>query len=140
MASEMIDPGPIIESWVRDFYLTMDPEPEVGNRSGDEPPGVKIIFDSYGYDEETDEQNDTNTLVFAVFVHKDSLTLDNFPEHDVSFPLGTIVNRPDEEGCIYCYLDIEQDVFDWNPPEDSNLDEEHLYRLIHDINKRDNGE
>ena len=140
MADEVIDPGTIIEDWVRDFYLTMDADPEVGDCSGDQPPGVKIIFDGYGYNDETDEHDDTNTLLFAVFVHKDSLKLKTFPEHDIAFHLGAILHRPNEEACIHCYLDIDPDAFDWNPPEDTKLDHDHLYRLIQEINKRDNGE
>lgn len=129
--------GPIIESWVRDFYFSMDSDPEIGDRSGDEPCGVKIIFNGYGYNEETDEQDDTNLLSFAVFVHKDSLTADTFPEHEFEF--GLIVHRPKEEVCIYSYYDVEQDKFDFNPFEDSDTELDHnlVRKLIHDIKARD---
>jgi len=136
--SDLSNYGPIVESWVRSFYFSMDSDPEVGDRSGDQPDGVKIIFNGYGYNEETDEHDDTNTFNFAVFVHKDSLTSD-FPEHDFQF--GAVVHRPEDEVCINCYIDVEQDAFDFNPLEESDteLDHELVYKLIHDINERDNG-
>jgi hypothetical protein len=79
---ELSDYGPTIKNWVRDFINTMDSDPEVGDRSGDEPLGVKIIFDGYGYNEETNEEGDKNVMTFAVFVHKDSLNGEEFPEHE----------------------------------------------------------
>jgi hypothetical protein len=135
MTKDNSDYGPIIESWVRDFYFSMEEDPEIGDRSGDEPYGVKIIFDGYGYNDETDEHDDTNTFNFAVFVHKDSLTADEFPEHD--FQYGLIVHRPEEEVCIHCYIDVDTDMFDYNPFEDSELDDEFVHQLIHDIHQRD---
>lgn len=137
MSSEISDYGSIVESWVRDFHTTMCSSPEVGDRSGDEPEGVKIIFESFGYNDETDEHDDTNTFHFAVFVHKDSLTSEEFPEHDYLF--GTIIHRPAEEVCIHCYLDVENDIFDFNPFEDSDLDHEQVCRIILNINERDHG-
>ena len=67
---------PVIEQWVRNFIATMNEGVlRAGDDSGDSPFGVKIIFDGYGYDYENDrEDSDTNTLSFAVFVHKNSLT------------------------------------------------------------------
>lgn len=136
MTKELSDYGSIVESWVRGFHLTMASEPEVGDRSGDEPEGVKIIFNGYGYNDETDAEDDTNTMLFAVFVHKDSLTSEAFPEHDNYFNL--IVGRSKEEVCINCYLEVEEDVFGYNPFENSDLSHEFVCQLIHDINERDN--
>ena len=61
----------IVEIWLRDFIDSMDQDGlRPGNRSGDAPPGVKIIFDGFGYNEETNTEDDENTLTFAVFVHR----------------------------------------------------------------------
>lgn len=138
MANDLSNYGPIIESWVRSFYFSMESDPEVGDRSGDAPDGVKIIFNGYGYNEETDKHDDTNVFNFAVFIHKVSLKSETFPEHDFQF--GSIVHRPEEEVCIYCYIDAEQDAFDFNPFEDSDtsLDHKSVHQLIHDIHARDN--
>ena len=38
----------IVEIWLRDFIDSMDQDGlRPGNRSGDAPPGVKIIFDGF---------------------------------------------------------------------------------------------
>ena len=89
----------VIEGWVRDFMATMDDDVDFGEgRPGDDsgvaPAGVKIIFDGYGYNEETDIEDDTNQLSFAVFVHKTSLTED-FPEHEQT--PWALIHRPKEE-------------------------------------------
>lgn len=122
-----------IETWVRDFMDTMDSDPEIGDRSGAEPSGVKIIFDGYGYNEETDEEDNPNLLTFAVFIHKESLNLREFPEHDFS-PIA-IRHRVNEEVCIYTCYDVLSDSFDTTPFEEGNTQLDHLfvYRLIRDL-------
>lgn len=74
---------------------------------------VKIIFDGYGYSEETDEQDDTNLESYAIFIHKDSLT-DNFdfPEHDLT--PWCLIHRPKEEVCIYAWHDVAEDTWDFS--------------------------
>lgn len=106
-----------------------------GNRSGDEPPGVKIIFDGFGYNEETDEEDDQNILTFAVFVHKDSLS-GEFPEHDETSL--ALIHRPKEEVCIYATYDVQEDyisILPFEESESSELDPEFVYKLISDIYK-----
>ena len=123
----------IVEYWVRDFYDTMDGGVlRPGNRSGDEPPGVKIIFDGYGYNEETDTEDDPNVLSFAVFVHKDSLEKP-FPEHDEYW--FALIHRPKEEVCIWVWYDVNKDEVEVIPFEegDTELDYDFLYKLINDI-------
>jgi len=132
----MRDYTEVIESWVKDFYLTMDSGPwSPGDRSGDEPPGVKIIFDGYGYNEETDDQDNENVLSFAVFVHKDSLDKP-FPEH-VQTPWA-LIHRPAEEVCIWVWYTIDEDLIEVIPFEDGDteLDHEFVYKLIDDIWKQ----
>jgi hypothetical protein len=131
----------VVEGWVREFVCTMDEgdDLEPGNDSGDAPFGVKIIFDGYGYDEETnDEQGNKNMMSFAVFVHKDSLT-EEFPPHELT--PWALIHRPKEEVCIWVWYDVEEDSFDIIPFEDNNsteLDHDFLVDLIFKIQERDN--
>jgi hypothetical protein len=64
------DYSEIVEGWVREFICTMDDgHLEPGDESGEAPFGVKIIFDGYGYDEETNEENanenESKELIFG---------------------------------------------------------------------------
>ena len=134
------DYSPIVEGWVREFISTMDEgdDLEPGNDSGDAPFGVKIIFDGYGYDEETNEENaNKNFMSFAVFVHKNSLTED-FPEHDLT--PWALIHRPKEEVCIYAWYDVENDSIDIVPFEENDsteLDHDFVIDLIFKIAERD---
>lgn len=135
----------IVEGWIRDFISTMDEtifdgEGEPGDDSGDVPNGVKIIFDGYGYNEETDGQDDHNTLSFAVFVHKNSLT-DDFPPHELT--PWALIHRPKEEVCIWAWYDVNADEVSIIPFEDNNsteMDPKFVTDLIFAIHKRDSGE
>lgn len=135
------DYSEVIEGWVREFISTMDEgdDLEPGNNSGDAPFGVKIIFDGYGYDEETnDEQGNKNMLSFAVFVHKDSLTKE-FPPHELT--PWALIHRPKEEVCIWAWYDAESDQVDVIPFEDNNsteLDHDFVTDLIFKIQERYN--
>jgi hypothetical protein len=123
----------IVEHWIRDYVDTMDGGTlSPGDQSGDEPPGVKIIFDGYGYNEDTNEQDDHNVLSFAVFVHKDSRDKP-FPEHEQT--PWALVHRPKEEVCIWVWYTVDEDIVEVIPFEDgdSELDHEFVYKLIGDI-------
>ena len=129
----------IVEQWVRDFIATMDDGVlEAGDDSGEAPFGVKIIFDGYGYDEENDlENNDTNTLSFAVFIHKNSLT-EEFPPHELT--PWALIHRPKEEVCIWAWYDVNADIVEIIPFEDNNsteLDHQFVTDLIFKIHERD---
>jgi hypothetical protein len=137
------DYSEIIEKWVRTFYDTMDEDildgfGEAGDDSGEAPAGVKIIFDGYGYDEETNEENANHDMMsFAVFVHKNSLTED-FPPHDLT--PWALIHRPKEEVCIWVWYDRNEDVVDVIPFEDNNsteLDHEFITDIIFKIAERD---
>lgn len=136
------DYSEIVENWVRTFISTMDDEVsdgfgEPGDESGESPFGVKIIFDGYGYNEETDEQDDCNTMSFAVFVHKDSLT-NEFPPHDIT--PWALIHRPKEEVCIWAWYDCNTDDVEIIPFEDNNsteLDHDFVTDLIFKIKERD---
>jgi len=138
------DYSEVIEEWVRNFVYTIDEDDydqgtlRPGDDSGDAPFGVKIIFDGYGYNEETNEEDDTNQMSFAVFVHKTSLN-EEFPEHDIT--PWALIHRPKEEVCIYAWYDCENDEVSVVPFEDNNsteLDHEFVTNLIFEIKKRDN--
>jgi len=141
------DYSEIVEGWVREFISTMDDgdDLEPGNRSGDEPFGVKIIFDGYGILEwedekgeyQCDEQGNKDLMSFAVFVHKNSLT-EEFVEHE--FTPWCLIHRPKEEACIYCWYDAIEDRMDVIPFEDNNsteLDPKFVTDLIFKIKGRD---
>ena len=130
---------PVIEQWVRNFIATMNEGVlRAGDDSGDSPFGVKIIFDGYGYDYENDrEDSDTNTLSFAVFVHKNSLT-EEFPEHEQT--PWALIHRPKEEVCIWAWYDVNADLVDIIPFEDNNsteLNPQFVTDLIFKIHQRD---
>lgn len=138
------DYSEVIEGWVRDFVFTIDEDDfdqgtlRPGDDSGIAPAGVKIIFDGYGYNEETNEEDDTNQMSFAVFIHKTSLTED-FPEHEQT--PWALIHRPKEEVCIWAWYDCENDEVSVVPFEDNNsteLDHEFITKLIFEIKERDN--
>jgi len=125
----------VVERWVRDFIFSMDDGIlRPGNQSGDEPPGVKIIFDGYGYNEETNEEDNLDVMSFAVFVHKDSLK-GEFPEHDQT--PWALIHRPKDEVCIWVWYDANEDSVEIIPFEegDTQLDHDLIYSIIDKIDK-----
>ena len=135
----------IVEAWVQGFVNSMDDSvkggyAEPGDGSGACPAGIKIIFDGYGYNEETDENDDASRLSFAVFVHQNSLT-QPFPPHEIGFGLG-IAHRPAEE----CYMNVWYDVasetmeiayFEEN--DGTEMDHEQVVEIMFQIQARDSG-
>ena len=132
---------PIIENWVRAFIKTMNTDVKdgyarSGEDFGDVPKGIKIIFDGYGYNEETDQDDDINMLSFAVFIHKNSLTED-FPPHESNFNM--IIHRPNEECYINVWYTVNDDYINVLPFEDmdnTELDHNFLIDLIFKIDQR----
>ena len=132
----------IVEGWVREFVCTMDDgHLYPGDDSGYAPQGVKIIFDGYGYDEETNEENANESMMsFAVFVHKNSLT-EEFPPHELT--PWALIHRPKEEVCIWAWYDVKNDQVDIIRFEDNNsteLDHDLVTNLIFEIHKRDSND
>lgn len=128
----------VVEGWVREYISTMDDGwLRPGDQSGAEPLGVKIIFDGYGYNEETNEEDNENLMSFAVFVHKNSLNGEEFPEHEQT--PWALIHRPKEEVCIWVWYTVDEDLIDVVPFEDGSteMDHEEIYRII---DKLDNGE
>ena len=132
---------PIIEKWVRTFINTMNTDvkdgyAKPGEDFGEIPKGIKIIFDGYGYNEQTDQDDDLNMLSFAVFVHKNSLT-EYFPPHESNFNM--IIHRPSEECYINVWYTVKDDYINVLPFEDMNnteLDHKFLIDLIFKIEER----
>lgn len=94
---------------------------------------VKIIFDGYGYNEETDEQDDKNLESYAIFIHKDSLTEDfEFPEHDMT--PWCLIHRPQEEVCIFAWHDVNSDTWDFSILEEivenTSMKEDDVMRIL----------
>ena len=128
----------VVEGWVREYVSTMDDGwLRPGDQSGDEPLGVKIIFDGYGYNEETNEDNDENIMSFAVFVHKDSLNGEEFPEHEQT--PWALIHRPKEEVCIWVWYTVDTDEIEVVPFEDGSteMDHEEIYRIIDMLDKEE---
>jgi len=134
--TEKIPYQEIVELWVKDFIHTMDDgHLSPGNRSGEEVPGVKIIFDGYGYNEETNEDDDENIMNFVVFIHKDSLS-GKFPEHEETGL--ALIHRPKEEVFINAIYDVEEDsitILPFEEVEFTELDPEFVYELIEAIHE-----
>ena len=132
---------PIIEKWVRTFINTMNTDvkdgyAKPGEDFGEIPKGIKIIFDGYGYNEQTDQDDDLNMLSFAVFVHKNSLT-EYFPPHESNFNM--IIHRPNEECYINVWYTVNDDYVNVLPFEDmdnTELDHNFLIDLIFKIDQR----
>lgn len=86
-------------------------------------PAVKIIFDGYGYNEETDEQDNVNMESYALFIHRRSGEPDfEFPPHDLT--PWALIHRPREEVCIYLWYDVENEelsIQDLDETSDSDL-------------------
>ena len=132
---------PIIEKWIRTFINTMNSDvkdgyAKPGEDFGEIPKGIKIIFDGYGYNEETDQDDDVNMLSFAVFIHKNSLA-EYFPPHESNFNM--IIHRPSEECYINVWYTVKDDYVNVLPFEDMNnteLDHKFLIDLIFEIEER----
>ena len=117
----------LVENMWRDVdYL------EIGEDISDVPE-VKIIFDGYGYNEDTDEQDDKNHESYAIFIHKDALSEDfQFPEHDMT--PWALIHRPKEEVCIYAWYNVENDEWDFSMLEDAvehtSMEEEDVMKIL----------
>jgi hypothetical protein len=100
---------------------------------------VKIIFDGYGYNEETDEQDDTNLESYAIFIHKDALTEDfEFPEHDMT--PWALIHRPKEEICIFAWYDVANDTWEMQSLEEivenTSMKEDDVMRILLGLEER----
>jgi hypothetical protein len=138
--NDAIDYSPIIEKWVNEFRDTLEDDPANGNLkpgddSGNTIPGIKIIFDGYGEDD--DGNPDLATESYAVFIHRDSLDNEDFPEHEKT--PWALVHRPKEEVCIWCWYDANTGDVDVIPFEDNNsteLDPDYITTLIFELDEK----
>lgn len=102
-------------------------------------PEVKIIFDGYGYNEETDEQDDKNLESYAIFIHKDALQEGfEFPEHDTT--PWCLIHRPKEEVCLYAWYDVKEERWEINyiedATQDTEMDTEDVLRILDGLNAK----
>lgn len=64
---------------------------------------VKVIFNKYGFNDETGEEDNKNVEEYCVFIHLHSGVKGfKFPEHDMS-PFG-LIHRPKEEICVHAWF------------------------------------
>lgn len=97
----------VLADWARVFHFFEDHLNE-----------IKVIFD--GYAEHEDGSPNESLLSYAVFIHKRSAEEGFlFPEHDQFGRL--VIHRPDEEVCLFVWLDEEGALDDINDiqPEDA---------------------
>jgi len=79
-------------------------------------PELKIIFDGYGEDEDTGDE-DSNYESYAIFIHKDAFKKGfEFPEHESGG--WTVIHRSDEEICLSAWYNNEESY--WTLPDDWN--------------------
>jgi len=76
-------------------------------------PEVKVIFDGFG-DLETDdvyeEGGNVDMQSFAVFLRRDAIKGEEFPEHDMT--PWALIHRPKEEVCIYVWYDATTEEYE----------------------------
>lgn len=99
-------------------------------------PELKVIFDGYGYNEETDEDDDENFESYTIFLHKD---LEDegfeFPEHETT--PWAIIQRPDDEICIHSQLDVNEELFHINFDfENSAMSNEQLNSILSHVERK----
>lgn len=115
-----------------------DPDELVIGENISDLPEIKIIFDGYGYNEDTDEQDDKNMESYAIFIHKGAINEGfEFPEHDMT--PWALVHRPKEEVCVYAWYDVIQDEWEIIPIE-NHIDEtkmtlEEVMNILENLDK-----
>lgn len=98
-------------------------------------PEVKIIFDGFGYDEETDEQTNSNLESYAMFIHKDSGKDDFiFPAHETT--PWCLIHRPKEEMCVHVWYTVDTNEWEIIPSEDSQLDDDDVLKTLEILHKK----
>jgi len=93
-------------------------------------PELKIIFDDYGYDEETNtEGGNINIETFRIFVHKDALSDGfKFPEHEQT--PWALIHRPDQEVCILLVYDVSEDEWEVIFPDEIDESNNQTYESV----------
>ncbi len=100
-------------------------------------PEIKIMFNAYGDDDESGENQDKNIETYFMFVHKNAL--DNgfeFPRHDLF--RGSII-RGSDEIYIPAVYNVDEDYWDINFLEfddNSAIDEEKLNEILQGLYRK----
>lgn len=102
-------------------------------------PELKIIFDGFGYNEESGEDDDENEMSYALFIHRDAKNEDFiFPDHELT-PLG-ILHRPNEERCFSLWYHAIEDLWETTscPADEDNSDltENEVMEILEILNRR----
>lgn len=111
----------VIDRWIFEFCDEFeDVEFEVGDYATENTPlNVRFAFD--GYSENDDDNDDENEMSFALYVRKDALNEEEFPDHESTF--GAVKHRQDEEALVFVWYNTEDDsksiIFDELGPFDS---------------------
>ncbi len=119
------------------FDLCREPDEEKNIGENISPfPELKVIFDGYGYNEETDEDDDESFESYTIFIHKD---LDQkgfkFPEHETT--AWAIIQRPFDEICFNAQFDVNEEFFHMNYDfENSAMSNEQLNVLINYLEEK----
>ena len=128
----------LLQHHLDDMYHDSDEGSEIGeNVSSVEE--MKIIFDGYGYNEETNDEDNKNMESFAIFIHKGAAEEGFvFPEHDMT--PWALIHRPNEEVCIWAWHDVTNDSWDILPLEDRledvDMTEEEVMNILEVLHKR----
>ncbi len=88
-------------------------------------PEIKIIFEGYGYNEETGNEDDPNAEQYSFFIHKDATKKGfKFPEHELS--PWSIIHRPNEERWFLVWYDVLKDSWDFVTYPDTDQEDYYL--------------
>jgi len=81
--------------------------PTIGEDVSDFPE-IKVMFNKYGFNEDTQQDDNAGIEEYCIFIHLNSGVKGfNFPEHQLS-PFG-IIHRPNEEVCARAWFIKNQD-------------------------------
>ncbi len=104
---------------------------------------VNVMFNKYGFNDKTGEENNKTVEEYCVFIHLQSRVKGfKFPEHDIS-PFG-LIHRPKEEICVHAWFlknltQSEQEIEEnenegtWEVEDLENTDQEIDLDMIMDV-------
>ena len=104
---------------------------------------VKVMFNKYGFNDETGEEDNKTVEEYCVFIHlKSGVKGFKFPEHDIT-PFG-LIHRPKEEICVHAWFiknltQSEQEIEEnenegsWEVEDLENTDQEIDLDMIMDV-------
>ncbi len=102
-------------------------------------PEIKIIFDGFGYNEETDEDDNDSEMSYSIIIHRDSHKEGfSFPEHD-SFG-NSIIHRPNSERCFTVWYHVNEGTWETTTspedPDTSELKSDEIIKILRVLRDR----